>query len=102
MRRWMRWDCAAAPPGELIESATARMFFIENARSSERATLARVSPGLSGLEMRIAPGSRTTGTIGISLRRRAGISRRSTEGTFAKGKASPILSADMFGGDHAQ
>ena len=46
MRRWIRWDCAAAPPGELIESATARTLRIAKARSSERATLASVRPGL--------------------------------------------------------
>ncbi len=50
------------------------MLLMANARSSERAMPAMVRPGLSGDEMPIAPASRTTGTTGISLRKRAGMS----------------------------
>src|SRR5436190_17842107 len=68
----MRCDCAAAPPGELIESATALALLIENARSSTLATPPSVSPGFSGVEIPMAPASRTTGTTGMSPRNRAG------------------------------
>jgi hypothetical protein len=60
------------------------------ARSSDRATLASVNPGLSGLEMPIAPESRTTGTIGMSPRNRAGTSARSAAGTFSNAEDAAI------------
>ena len=88
--------CTGEPPGELIASATALMLLMENARSSERATLAMVIPGRSGLEMPIAPARRTTGTIGRSERKRAGISGRSFARRRCIGVASGIR-ASSFG-----
>src|ERR1700752_1156421 len=72
----MRWnarcDCTADPPGELISSATARARGHANARSSGFATEASVRPGRSGVEKPITPLSRTTGTVGVSPRKRRG------------------------------
>ena len=72
----MRWntrcDCTAEPPGELISSATARARGQAKARSSGFATDASVSPGRSGVENPMTPESRTTGTTGMSPRKRRG------------------------------
>jgi hypothetical protein len=72
------------------------MPLIENARSSGRDTPASVSPGLSGLEMPMAPDSRTTGTVGISLRNRDGISQRKALRGFWAFEGSAIVSAHMW------
>ncbi|HWV40580.1 hypothetical protein [Pseudorhodoplanes sp.] len=45
------------------------------ARSSNRETDDKVKPGRSGVENPITPVNRTTGTIGVLLRNRAGMSR---------------------------
>ena len=74
MRRKIRCDCAGEPPGELTISATARALRTENARSSVRAIEDNISPGRSGVETPITPESRTTGTTGMSGRKRAGTS----------------------------
>src|SRR5258708_8035539 len=72
MRKNIWRDCTGEPPGELIDSATALAFLIENARSSVRATPASVMPGLSGVTAPITPESRTTGTTVVPRRSRAG------------------------------
>ena len=59
------------PPGELIDSATARRCACEGAFQRARG-LASVRPGRSGVEKPITPESRTTGTTGMSPRNRAG------------------------------
>ena len=74
MRRKIRCDCAGDPPGELTISATARALRVANARSSERATPDIISPGRSGVLTPMTPDSRTTGTTGMSARKRAGMS----------------------------
>jgi hypothetical protein len=61
----------------LIASATARARRTEKARSSDRATLVKVNPGLSGVVNPITPVSRTTGTIAVPARNRRGNSRPS-------------------------
>ena len=66
---------AGEPPGELTRIATARALRIANARSSERATVDSISPGRSGVLTPITPERRTTGTTGMSGRKRAGTSR---------------------------
>ena len=68
MRRKMRWDCAADPPGELITSATAFAPGIEKARSSIGATFAMARPARRGITAPMAPDRRTTGTTGRFLR----------------------------------
>ncbi len=74
MRRKIRCDCAGEPPGELTINATARALRTENARSSERAIVDNISPGRSGEVTPMTPDSRTTGTTGMSGRKRAGTS----------------------------
>ena len=59
-------------PGELISSATAFAFFMENARSSILATPGSVMPCRRGVTAPITPESLTTGTKGIPRRSRAG------------------------------
>jgi hypothetical protein len=54
---------------------------MENARWSERATLESVNPGFSGVENPMMPVSLTTGTSGISLRKRRGRIGRNTSTT---------------------
>src|SRR5579871_4047691 len=66
------------------------MFLMAKARSSERATLAMVRPGRSGVEMPIAPVSRTTGTTGMSERKRAGMSGANIAPTRCIGVTSDI------------
>ena len=75
MRRKIRCDCAGEPPGELTISATARALRVANARSSERAMPEIISPGRSGVLTPMTPDSRTTGTTGMSARKRAGNER---------------------------
>ena len=60
-----------------MSSATALALRVENARSSARATPESVRPGRSGVEKPMMPESRTTGTTGMSLRKRFGSSDRS-------------------------
>src|SRR6516225_3698939 len=73
--RWnSRCDWTGEPPGELITSATARALRIAKARSSGRATWASVRPGRNGVEKPITPESLTTGTTGMSPRKRFGSS----------------------------
>ena len=81
MRRKIRCDCAGEPPGELIDSATARALRRPKARSSVRAAVASISPGRSGVDTPITPVSRTTGTTGMSERKRAGNSGRRKSNT---------------------
>ena len=88
MRRKIRCDCAADPPGELITSATACACGTENARSSKGATLDMANPERSGIAAPMAPLSRTTGTTGWRVRKRLGRrklrrSRRRAERDFA-------------------
>ena len=94
MRRKIRCDCAGEPPGELMISATARALRVEKARSSERATVESISPGRSGVTTPMTPDSRTTGTTGISARKRAGTSERRR----ARILAEDILALFCFGG----
>src|SRR5215510_8995956 len=79
----MKCDCTGEPPGELMSSATARALRTENARSSWRAIDASMRPGRRGLDTPMTPASRTTGTIGISLRSRRGVSGRSSSRALA-------------------
>ena len=81
MRRKIRCDCDGEPPGELMISATARALRTEKARSSERATVDSMMPGLSGVTTPITPDKRTTGTAGMSGRKRAGRTGRRTSST---------------------
>ena len=74
MRRKIRCDCDGEPPGELMISATARALRVAKARSSERAVLDSISPGRNGVVTPMTPVSRTTGTTGMSARKRAGTS----------------------------
>ncbi len=74
MRRKIKCDCAGEPPGELTISATARALRTEKARSSERAADDSISPGRNGELTPMTPASRTTGTTGMSGRKRAGTS----------------------------
>ena len=64
MRRKIRCDCAADPPGELMTIATAAASRVAKARSSAGATAAIESPCRSGITAPITPDSRTTGTAG--------------------------------------
>src|SRR5258707_447287 len=68
MRLWIRCDCTAPPPGEVIRIAPAGALVMREARSSVLSMPARFSPGRSGAEMPIAPDRRTTGTT-VRLRR---------------------------------
>ena len=76
MRRKIRCDCEGEPPGELMISATARALRTEKARSSALATVDNSRPGRSGVTTPMTPASRTTGTTGMSRRKRAGSSMR--------------------------
>src|SRR3954463_5421729 len=65
-------DCTGEPPAELITSASAFAFLIANARSSVLAMPASDMPGRSGVTAPITPDSRTTGTMAVPGRKRAG------------------------------
>jgi hypothetical protein len=55
-----------------MTNATARARGVEKARSSDFAIVESNSPGRRGVTTPITPARRTTGTTGISLRKRFG------------------------------
>jgi hypothetical protein len=85
----IRWDCAARAARRVDRKRDRAMLRIAKARSSERATLASVKPGFAaGSKCRSTPLSRTTGTMGMSLRNRAGTKRRKAAGKRSNAEGS--------------
>jgi len=56
-------------------SATARACGVENARSNDFAIVESNKPGRNGVTTPITPARRTTGTTGMSVRKRRGTRR---------------------------